>query len=96
MQEILFNYPNLDVKTGMVFDLLFDHGLPRGSGSSAEQQWGKVTGVRLGKSLPYGEDCSTQPTIVKDTGETIPCSTVVICTGTFLGGEIHIGTKPPP
>jgi hypothetical protein len=49
MQETLFNYPNLEVKTGMVFDLVIDHSLP--CGSSAEQQWGKVTGVRLGESL---------------------------------------------
>jgi tRNA uridine 5-carboxymethylaminomethyl modification enzyme len=27
-----------------------------------------------------------------ETGEVIPCSQVVICTGTFLSGEIHIGT----
>jgi len=33
-----------------------------------------------------------------DSGELIKCSQVVICTGTFLSGEIHIGTyvlKPP-
>lgn len=26
-----------------------------------------------------------------ETGDVIPCSQVVICTGTFLSGEIHIG-----
>jgi tRNA uridine 5-carboxymethylaminomethyl modification enzyme len=26
-----------------------------------------------------------------DSGEVIECSEVVICTGTFLAGEIHIG-----
>ncbi|KAK0502131.1 glucose inhibited division protein A-domain-containing protein [Armillaria luteobubalina] len=31
-----------------------------------------------------------------DTGEIIPCSQVIICTGTFLGGEIHIGPKTFP
>ncbi|KEP47782.1 tRNA uridine 5-carboxymethylaminomethyl modification enzyme GidA [Rhizoctonia solani 123E] len=31
-----------------------------------------------------------------DTGETIECSEVVICTGTFLAGEIHIGHKSFP
>ncbi|EPS96986.1 hypothetical protein FOMPIDRAFT_1037989 [Fomitopsis schrenkii] len=31
-----------------------------------------------------------------DTGEVIKCSQVVICTGTFLGGEIHIGMKRFP
>ncbi|TDL25313.1 glucose-inhibited division protein A subfamily [Rickenella mellea] len=31
-----------------------------------------------------------------DSGERIPCSQVVICTGTFLSGEIHIGMKRFP
>ncbi|KAF9014568.1 GIDA-domain-containing protein [Hymenopellis radicata] len=31
-----------------------------------------------------------------DTGEVIPCSQVVICTGTFLSGEIHIGSRSFP
>ncbi|KIO23131.1 hypothetical protein M407DRAFT_215367 [Tulasnella calospora MUT 4182] len=31
-----------------------------------------------------------------DTGEIISCSSVVICTGTFLSGEIHIGLKSFP
>ncbi|CAE6361816.1 unnamed protein product [Rhizoctonia solani] len=31
-----------------------------------------------------------------DTGEMIKCSEVVICTGTFLAGEIHIGHKSFP
>ncbi|KAF9447052.1 glucose-inhibited division protein A subfamily [Macrolepiota fuliginosa MF-IS2] len=31
-----------------------------------------------------------------DTGQVINCSQVVICTGTFLGGEIHIGMKRFP
>ncbi|KAJ7280169.1 glucose inhibited division protein A-domain-containing protein [Mycena rebaudengoi] len=31
-----------------------------------------------------------------DSGETIECSQVVVCTGTFLSGEIHIGLKRFP
>ncbi|TFK25371.1 glucose-inhibited division protein A subfamily [Coprinopsis marcescibilis] len=31
-----------------------------------------------------------------ETGEVISCSQVVICTGTFLGGEIHMGLKRFP
>ncbi|RXW20499.1 hypothetical protein EST38_g5353 [Candolleomyces aberdarensis] len=31
-----------------------------------------------------------------DSGELIPCSQVVICTGTFLSGEIHMGMKRWP
>ena len=28
-----------------------------------------------------------------ETGDVIPCPQVVICTGTFLSGEIHIGAR---
>lgn len=31
-----------------------------------------------------------------ETGEVIPCSQVVICTGTFLSGEVHIGLNRFP
>ncbi|GAA5992018.1 hypothetical protein JCM10908_000702 [Rhodotorula pacifica] len=31
-----------------------------------------------------------------DNGEVIPCKSVVICTGTFLGGELHIGMTITP
>lgn len=95
MQETLFNYPNLEVKTGMVFDLLFDHNAPR-DGSSAQKQWGKVTGVRFGELYYCEGNRLTEHVVAKDTGETISCSAVVICTGTFLGGEIHIGINTSP
>ncbi|KAF8514705.1 mitochondrial translation optimization protein [Hysterangium stoloniferum] len=77
MQEVLFNYPNLDVRAASVFDLDAAHaesGMTRIGPSKA----GLVKGVKL------------------DTGETIPCASVVICTGTFLSGEIHIGEKTFP
>lgn len=43
MQEILFNYPDLQVKSGSVFDLVFDH-----SDASTSNQWAKIAGVKLG------------------------------------------------
>ncbi|KAF8556687.1 GIDA-domain-containing protein [Imleria badia] len=76
MQDIIFNYPNLDVRAASVSDLVFDHQMA--SSSSSPLVWGTVAGVRL------------------ETGDVIPCSQVVICTGTFLSGEIHIGMKRFP
>ncbi|KAG1748096.1 mitochondrial translation optimization protein [Suillus lakei] len=75
MQDIIFNYPNLDVRAASVFDLVFDN---RPCVSTSSSTWGTVTGVRL------------------ETGDVIKCSKVVICTGTFLGGEIHIGMRRIP
>ncbi|CED85426.1 NAD/FAD-utilizing protein possibly involved in translation [Phaffia rhodozyma] len=34
--------------------------------------------------------------VVLESGQTINCSQVVICTGTFLGGEIHLGLDSYP
>ncbi|KAJ7485094.1 glucose inhibited division protein A-domain-containing protein [Mycena galericulata] len=73
MQRAILEQPNLDVRAGSVFDLVFDHSQP-----SSQNQWGKISGVKL------------------DTGEVIGCSQVVVCTGTFLSGEIHIGLKRFP
>ncbi|KAI9570040.1 mitochondrial translation optimization protein [Boletus coccyginus] len=76
MQDVISNYPNLDVRAAAVSDLVFDHQVA--SSSSSRSVWGTVTGVQL------------------ETGDVIPCSQVVICTGTFLSGEIHIGMKRFP
>ena len=84
MQDVLHNYANLSIRAGSVFDLVFDQS------ESSTSSWGKVVGVRMGRSescVPFSRLILT-PT---DSGEVIPCSQVVICTGTFLSGEIHIG-----
>ncbi|KAI0263638.1 mitochondrial translation optimization protein [Gloeopeniophorella convolvens] len=79
MQHTLHNYPNLDIRAGSVFDLVFNHTIPPDNVPSSSQSiWGTVDGVRL------------------DTGEVIKCTQVVLCTGTFLSGEIHIGMKRFP
>ncbi|KAJ7027535.1 mitochondrial translation optimization protein [Mycena alexandri] len=70
MQSAILEQPNLDVRAGSVFDLVFDYSQPN--------HWGKISGVKL------------------DSGEIIGCSQVVVCTGTFLSGEIHIGLKRFP
>ncbi|KAH8813891.1 glucose inhibited division protein A-domain-containing protein [Flagelloscypha sp. PMI_526] len=47
--------------------------------------------------LVLSDDVSRKITGVRlDGGEVIPCSKMVICTGTFLGGEIHIGHERFP
>ncbi|KDQ52500.1 hypothetical protein JAAARDRAFT_198147 [Jaapia argillacea MUCL 33604] len=77
MQDLLFNYPNLDLRAASVFDLVL--GPPSSpSISDIRGTVGKIQGLKL------------------DTGEVISCSQVVICTGTFLAGEIHIGLQTHP
>jgi hypothetical protein len=53
MQNTIFNYPNLDVHLGSVFDIIFSHPNPT-SPSSGSPQWGTIEGVKLGKPLKHG------------------------------------------
>lgn len=46
MQDVISNYPNLDVRAAAVSDLVFDHQVA--SSSSSRSVWGTVAGVRLG------------------------------------------------
>jgi tRNA uridine 5-carboxymethylaminomethyl modification enzyme len=78
MQAELFAYPNLDVREAGVFDLAFaDPAAP--PPSDAPPLAGPPTRRVTGVRL--------------DNGDLVRCSQVVLCTGTFLGGEIHLGQR---
>jgi len=64
MQDILSNYPNLEIIEGEVMDLKIENNA--------------IQGVMLAS------------------GEEIKCSSVVLTTGTFLRGLIHLGEKQIP
>lgn len=66
MQDIIGNYPNLEVVEGEVMDL------------KVEDQKSKIQGV-----------------VLKD-GRELNCRSVVLTTGTFLNGLIHLGEKQIP
>ncbi|KAF5095090.1 hypothetical protein D0Z00_003271 [Geotrichum galactomycetum] len=80
MQKELENYPNLDIEEDSVADILIDH-----SASAAAEG---------------NESCSehqgTVRGVVLESGRMIATSNVVITTGTFLSGEIHIGLTAYP
>jgi tRNA uridine 5-carboxymethylaminomethyl modification enzyme len=86
MQLILNSYAGLEIRAGSAFDLVFDNTEP------TSNPWGKISGVLLGKYQVIGGVFSTYK-ISSESGEVVSCSQVVICTGTFLSGEIHIGTQ---
>ncbi|KDQ08569.1 hypothetical protein BOTBODRAFT_37859 [Botryobasidium botryosum FD-172 SS1] len=83
MQDTLFNYPNLDVRAASVFDLLYSQ--PSASSEPVET-------INANKETVWAEVGGVR----LDTGETIKCSSVVLCTGTFLSGEIHLGLEAYP
>ncbi|KAG5356746.1 tRNA uridine 5-carboxymethylaminomethyl modification enzyme MnmG [Yarrowia sp. C11] len=74
MQQLIRDYPNLEVLEGTVEDLLTT---PEET-PDAVKSYGSVAGLTL------------------ESGETISTEKVVITTGTFLGGEIHIGLEAYP
>ena len=89
MQAAIFSYPNLDVRAGSVHDLNFDH--TKCVSSITGQTWGRVNGVRLGTFDRRRQGKLSLNDLPTDSGSVISCSQVVICTGTFLSGEIHMG-----
>ena len=86
MHEALRNCPNLVIQASSVFDLVLNHPT-----STPEYPRSEIRGVKLGGYLLSLSDVLAQSGVPSDTGEVITCSQVVICTGTFLSGEIHIG-----
>ncbi|KAJ1921016.1 Mitochondrial Translation Optimization [Mycoemilia scoparia] len=87
MQETLMNYKNLSIREGSVADILlkYEDGLDRNS----IQQLAVDDSASARKAFKvYG--------IKLEGGERIHARKVVITTGTFLGGEIHIGLKVFP
>ena len=53
MQHELLNYPNLHVRSGSVFDLVFNQTLPPAhEPGSSGNVWATIDGVRLGISFP--------------------------------------------
>ncbi|EKM76287.1 hypothetical protein AGABI1DRAFT_102390 [Agaricus bisporus var. burnettii JB137-S8] len=57
---------------------------------------GSVFDLVLDQSMAEAGRWAKVTGVKLETGEVINCSQVVICTGTFLGGEIHIGMKRFP
>ncbi|KAL0082236.1 glucose inhibited division protein A-domain-containing protein [Phycomyces blakesleeanus] len=80
LQEYLEDYPNLTIQTGSVADLVFETDIDSERHQVLEQK-GAASAVK-GVRL--------------DNGHIIKTSNVVITTGTFLGGEIHLGLKAWP
>ncbi|KAI8143155.1 glucose inhibited division protein A-domain-containing protein [Fennellomyces sp. T-0311] len=80
LQEYLKTYPNLTIRSGSVADLVLSKGE-----TEAEHQAIKERGA-----------ISTVQGIRLDNGQTLRAPNIVITTGTFLGGEIHLGLKVWP
>ena len=99
MQSVLSSYPNLEIRKAAVQDLVLSPPI----NGDVRQPGRQVVGLRIGALGPRRVATvaqleltafSTPPTA--ENGEVIACKSVVICTGTFLGGELHIGMTITP
>ena len=90
MQQELLRQERLELRDGSVFDLMLGESDLNGSNGPTT----KVEGVRLGKIKRQWGVLSFD--VFVEDGTVIGCSSVVICTGTFLSGEIHIGRVKEP
>ncbi|KAJ2549159.1 Mitochondrial Translation Optimization [Coemansia sp. RSA 1933] len=87
MIETLASYPGLTLKSGSVADILLDRRTDMDS----------VALKRLASQDSNAAQASATVAGVRlESGEIIRARKVVITTGTFLGGEIHIGLKAFP
>ncbi|KAJ1723284.1 Mitochondrial Translation Optimization [Coemansia erecta] len=87
MQETLSSYPGLSLKSGSVADILLERS------SEADEQSLKRLASQDSASA---QESATVVGVRLESGEIIRARKVVITTGTFLGGEIHIGLKAFP
>ncbi|ORX74219.1 GIDA-domain-containing protein [Linderina pennispora] len=87
MHETLKSYPGLTLKAGSVADILLER--PK----DLDEQSLKVL---ASQESANAQSSSTVTGVRLESGEIIRTRKVVITTGTFLGGEIHIGLKAFP
>ncbi|KAI9268882.1 glucose inhibited division protein A-domain-containing protein [Phascolomyces articulosus] len=80
LQEYLKDYPNLTIRAGSVADLILSKGETQNEHNTMKEKGA----------------LSTVQGIRLENGQTVRAPNIVITTGTFLGGEIHLGLKVWP
>jgi tRNA uridine 5-carboxymethylaminomethyl modification enzyme len=83
MREEITGYKGLEVKEGKVADIVVQR--------DGDGVFGNEGAVARGDQVEGMGKHGKITGIRLESGETIPTKNVVITTGTFLGGEIHIG-----
>jgi tRNA uridine 5-carboxymethylaminomethyl modification enzyme len=102
-RKIIETTPNLSTLMDTVVDVLTvasDEDLPPSSETKAEK--GTIPGEKRGTENAYLTEAAVSGKrqkvigIVTERGRVIPCRSVVLTTGTFLGGRIFIGEYDAP
>jgi hypothetical protein len=85
LQEAMRSVPGMEIHDGAVVDLILDDR-PAPGGAAASQEHG-APGVPAAPAVAG---------VVLASGERVACRAVVITTGTFLRGVIHVGSSSRP
>lgn len=102
MQAELESYPNLDILEGSVADILIDHSYngdnttPTKESKDPTQFTDTAVAAAEATAAEAAAVHGTVRGVVLESGQVVRTSTVVITTGTFLSGEIHIGLTAYP
>lgn len=92
MQKELESYPGLEIVEGSVKDIILDYGSEDANNAYSASAYANSTQAG---SLSLNKQPSIQGVTLED-GTLIRTNKVIITTGTFLGGEIHIGLQVYP
>jgi tRNA uridine 5-carboxymethylaminomethyl modification enzyme len=93
IQQLLGAVPGLEICDGAVVDLLVDH---RAAGSSYSSSTGGAAAAAAAAAAGAEAGRPSVAGVVLASGERILCRSVVITTGTFLRGVIHVGSQSRP
>ena len=95
IQQLLGAVPGLEICDGAVVDLLVENKAAGGGSSSSSSSSGAAAAVD-GAAAGAGAGRPAVAGVVLASGERILCRSVVITTGTFLRGVIHVGSQSRP
>lgn len=96
MQKMLENYPGLDIVEGAVKDIILDYGDNAVNDAYSANAYAEGAAPSGSEAVVSSHRVPKIKGVTLEDGSMIRTNKVVITTGTFLGGEIHVGLEVYP